>query len=359
MTICAFELFQPLNVGAAEITLDDDSTLLKFIDDLSPIYCSPSPIQAFDRSCFNYVLLNVTSIFEKGKSCLHPEKECSIFHNLPPIPHADHPLDIFQGKEWDENLDKNYGPNNAAHFSSQLPIGEECSADQHDQSKDIIFTMAQGYHCNHFTMVLRSLRASGCTSKVVLFRSHSDNDPCADVISSCGDVELAPSTGFDAFSMETRRVFLTLSYLHSRLGLERLRGEWSCSRMVLMDFRDIYFQRNPFDHLPTIGADVVISEEGFMNFEDPNRPLKGRMSIGKEGLNIRWLNHVSQPLIGRDLATEVAEMPILNSGFIIGSSQGLYKLMLGMAYVMKRSQVGSEDLTTQGTPLYISVATSR
>lgn len=244
--------------------------VLRLQDDLSMPPCDHTT-ETLKSDCIDGVFKKYLKTYgcdHFSQSCRHWEGNCPTFSSVPDIPHLQHPLTM-KALDWNHALEKNFGVANEKYFASQLPLDEACRSHdvksnhkyrnhEHKETHHLILTMGDGYSCHYFTLFLRTLRRTGCEAKVVIFRSDAAKHPCELLTSTCGDVVLEPTSGFDEFNIETRRIFLALDYLQRHHNLY----DHACAQIILTDFRDMFFQRNPFEYFGAFDADVSYRKRG-------------------------------------------------------------------------------------------------
>jgi len=108
---------------------------------------------------------------------------------------------------------------------------------------------------------------------------------------------------------------------------------------LLMDFRDAYFQRDPFQDVDRFmkGADLYLMSE-FQLLTVGNHP---------NGMNYAW---VEEPF-GKEVADAIADKEILNSGAILGRKQAITRFLEAMAAVTSAQDFAFAD---QGTLNYLA-----
>lgn len=102
------------------------------------------------------------------------------------------------------------------------------------------------------------------------------------------------------------------------------------NQVFYCDFGDLFFQRDPFKtFLYKIDADVIITEEGY--------DQEGRqMTILQEPTtaNLGWVRDISIEILGdKSLVDRLGKMPVLNSGQLFGSYEGMINVLHVMSYV--------------------------
>lgn len=108
---------------------------------------------------------------------------------------------------------------------------------------------------------------------------------------------------------------------------------------LLMDFRDAYFQRDPFQQVDRFmhGTDLYLMSE-FQLLTVGNHP---------NGMNYAW---VEEPF-GKEAADAIADREILNSGAILGRKQAITSFLEAMAQVTSAQDFAFAD---QGTLNYLA-----
>jgi len=108
-----------------------------------------------------------------------------------------------------------------------------------------------------------------------------------------------------------------------------------CSQILIADFRDTLFQSDPFRELQNTGKDLILIEEGYSHesliYYHGNYT---RVTIGNDnsGLNQKWFQNTLSAVLGRNNPSscgfeKFSDMPILNSGLIIGTPSAMIKIL--------------------------------
>jgi len=219
--------------------------------------------------------------------------------------------------------------------------------------------MAESYSCSKVAYVLKTLRDFGNDTKgdvihVVLFRSDAKTFPCPTILArkdiyGLVSVEDASDAKYPEVKMEIKRYVLALEWLVGRIGGASDHGQSSggsgtaavpidpCATQVLItDFNDIIFQSNPFAWLSSTGTDVVIGDENYPTWQ---RDLP-RLTICNENTysTKRWLTSCAEQIFGpnitaNEIMPRLCDMPILNSGIILGKAQAMVQMLRVMATV--------------------------
>jgi hypothetical protein len=303
--------------------------------------------------------------------CLPSQKVCPFLHELPDLPvlknffnittpgHYDFEFPVSK-LIWTQQLEETFGPtasslratNTSDYFNSPTCGGGERRREgggggqsfaanystskgneeyhcHHSHGSGIIISMADGYDCNHVALFLKTLRDAGSCAEVVIIRTDIVNRPCWEIEDGCGGVVFeSANLLFPRVIKEIQRDLIALRYLNQRIMLQHS----LCTQVLLADFRDIFFQKDPFQSFPStftekVGAEVIITEE---SFDD----AKKQINIGSEPTksNLWWFQDTSWQLLGKDISKLVFDMPVLNSGQIYGTLEGVHKLLHVMAF---------------------------
>lgn len=283
-----------------------------------------------------------------GWACWENNRMRKILREVPTLPHLEYDVRPFL-LPWSDSLEKYFGFGNEAVFE-QLSK----STVFYSEAKEVILTMAAGYDCRSIARFLHTLRKSGSTAKVVLFRNEADS-ACTHVFSSCGDIELGATSGFPSINIEVRRYVLALHWI-----TKNIRSFSDCDRFLVCDFKDLIFQADPFQYLDWVEADLVITEEGYpMRKSHPTEVTRSnRTTIFNEptGANFRWVKFVSDGLLERRLSNDffksVRHMPVLNSGVILGNLQGILRFLLIFSYICGAIDTSDGYAAGQGILMY-------
>ena len=183
-------------------------------------------------------------------------------------------------------MENQFGVDNDAYYRNQSEKFNKCKASpdtNYQSTSNFVLTMAEGYDCRKISRVLKSLRISGSSATVVIFRSTRD---CYNVIKTCGRVVYADIIGFPLVNLEVRRYILALQWITQQM-MRPSQQIKACSQFLILDFNDILFQSDPFNFLQMTGAEVVLTEEAYPNVN--GKPVT-RTTISNEptGANWRW-----------------------------------------------------------------------
>ena len=196
---------------------------------------------------------------EQRGSCVNFSTLCHVYERVPNIPCMKN-LSQIASLQWNDSLETHFGVSNEAFFNARgvSAISTCNSFSQDDPKHGLILAMAEGYDCNRVSLFLKSLRDSGSLAHVVLFRSDAHTSPCREIVESCSLVSFEEISGFPTVKPEVRRYILALQFLSRRWNPSH-----RCSRVVVMDFKDAFFQGNPFTLLDKVNADVILTEEAY------------------------------------------------------------------------------------------------
>ena len=284
--------------------------------------------------------------------CLGPgSAECPLYAEVPALPTMAN-LRQATPLEWTTAHEAAFGTANEAHYKGRATAAAGCaipSAPGPPRARHrhgVILAMAEGYDCNRVSLFLKSLRDAGSLARVVLFRSDAAAQPCFEILESCQHTTFEPINGFPSVKPEVRRYILALRYLVSLAQSEHWEG---CLPVAVMDFKDAYFQADPFEVLSQLHAEVMLTEEGY------DISKKKRLTLFNEpsGAGRLWLSACGRQILGRDLLREVGDMPILNSGVIVGRAQGMLKLLFVFAYAAEKMDLLASASSGQGLLNYI------
>jgi hypothetical protein len=288
----------------------------------------PAPIR-FKAADFFHSIPNFNKTISASLlECKPSQDTCKdAFEDIPSVPVLSNPEEE-KILSLDSHFLSFFGPGNTAaiYSTSNLNASTKCHRPFVRRStcsveKNVILTMAEGYSCNKVSLFLRSLRDTGSCAKVVIFRSGT---PCS-IESSCGDVEYYKKPKFPHIHMEVKRYVLFFQYLTDTLA-----SFHACSKVLVVDFSDAFFQRDPFVAFDGVSdsTEVIITEEGYDQSGN-------RITLWTEPTeaNKKWFMAVSLQLLGRDIISRVKDMPVLNSGVILGSFKGIYNLLWVFCYI--------------------------
>ncbi len=285
------------------------------------------------------------------------EDKCPVITSVPRLPTLSSPLDNSTVLKWNSDLHQYFGPQNiktihalkekywqtASCSGSPRPVSWSSNREDCPRSRNLVLTTANRYHCNKIALYLRSLRDSNVCAKVVVITFEVTNRACQRIEDSCGGIETVSMRRdkYPGINEEVLRNVLALEYLNNQLLVD---PDILCTQVLLTDFGDVYFQRNPFDSfLHKVDAEVIITEESFneMNVQTTiaTEPTKS---------NYEWFEACCQEALGFSLMVQAGEMPVLNSGQFYGSFGGIYKLLWVMAYVTDLTDARNKAVNSQG-----------
>lgn len=198
----------------------------------------------------------------------------------------------------------------------------------HHASSDAIFTMAVAQSDYSFRIFLRSLRLTGCRADVVLTvdeelvpatRALLAGDPNVIAYATSWECTQNPrmrmaehcvSTTLYGSAANDPRPRRQRAFVRFEMYQSWLRHYSPDSRVMLLDFRDVYFQTDPFRSLPQ--PSTRPSNWLYLYAE--------HIAIGNSRYNKRWL----QSCYGRTAVSEqVLRSPVLCSGTSSGSVRAL------------------------------------
>lgn len=199
------------------------------------------------------------------------------------------------------------------------------------KTPDIIVSIATGYtHIDQYKQFISTLRKTGATCPI--FLGISDGPEYQTV---------------KKYLLENAVNYFIVPPIHP--GNKVVRGyrfeqyqywlkDMPFRYALMMDFRDAYFQRDPFENAHTIMRDCglyLMSE--FIYLTIRNHP---------NGVNYDW---IERPF-GHEVAESIKNEVILNSGAIMGNKQSIMKFLDLMATTTKSQDFNYED---QGTLNYL------
>eukprot|EP01039_Chlorochromonas_danica_P003536 gene3536-3873_t len=304
------------------------------------------------------------------------KKECTVLNSIPALPALSSPLNTTT-LQWSDELKAYYGPGNTAtylklrdsyHQSKHCPgsnrhqqqqfsnnsssdrIGAGCSKIDH-----LIFTeIDQNINCNKVSLFFRSLRESGVCAHVVAYHGHQHTvPPCGDIIHSCGSIEFL-SMENSQYALHNippalRKIILFLEYMNHLLLAHP--EQIVCKQVLLTNFDNVYFQRNPFaSFLNHLDAEVVFTEESYSE-----KNIQSTIAMASD---LSWLKGCTEEVLGRNILSQISAMPVINSGLVLGSFGGMFKMLWTLVYtielfagtaVMKNSATAmTNDVNLQG-----------
>ena len=231
--------------------------------------------------------------------------------NLQPLPVLSNPFNE-STLSWSKNLDTLYDQR----LYKEVPT--ECERWAHSSKvsgpTDMILVSALGkYDCHRMSLLLRSLFSTGCNATVFIFNDAPSQ--CHAIEKSCGSVVHEHIDEFPSVNSEIKPFLVYLRFLNMRFSNHLSRMLSECSRVMLLDFSESFFQTNPFTTIPHY-ADVSVTDLGFdKNFKISASPFSTQMDI------------VSYQIVGRKMSVQLENMPAINPSFIFGSFTGIFKLL--------------------------------
>ncbi|HEY0709326.1 MAG TPA: DUF1796 family putative cysteine peptidase [Polyangia bacterium] len=196
---------------------------------------------------------------------------------------------------------------------------------------DIVVSIATGYkNIDQYRQFVSTLRRTGATCP--LFLGISDGPEFEPV------KRYLLENGVNAFLVPPidppHKVVNGYRFAQYRQWLRRLDFRYA----LMMDFRDAYFQRDPFVDIERFmhDCDLYLMSE-FQLLTVGNHP---------NGMNYDW---VAQPF-GKETADAIADRPILNSGAILGRKAAIMKLLDAFTEVTTAQNF---DFADQGTLNYL------
>jgi len=200
---------------------------------------------------------------------------------------------------------------------SEVISGKCCdsrnSRPNHD--RNVILSLAKGYSCEKISQFLRSLRSTNITADVYIYRGSRKCNPA--LFKGCGRFQFLDILRFPRVKPEIRRYIFAYEWLTQHVRLLN-----PCAQVMIIDFKDVLFQQNPFIYLGRTGVDVVLGDEG-------NKHNKYRVTIEFEKVrNMKWIKTVAIQIfndyqIAQKFLNYIKAMPVINSGIIIGNVFGM------------------------------------
>lgn len=187
--------------------------------------------------------------------------------------------------------------------------------------------MGVGYSVESFQNFLISLRNTGSKADVVIARASTDHMPISlmRVVHDCGATLQVFHRNLSSLGLDYQRNLLAAQYLGEHIARYR------CGRVLFVDFRDLYFQRDPFDQPIDYEFPIHVSAEALR----PHAPIR----LGTEGYNRGWLEacwSASRASLAHSLSfarsrgssfvQQVRDEPVLNCGSIIGHADAMLRL---------------------------------
>lgn len=249
-------------------------------------------------------------------------------------------------------------------------------------------------------MYLKSLRDVGVCADVFIVAADANNRPCRQVEESCGKVVILPiNAKYKEIPIEIVRFLVPLEYLNEFVFKTALSetataadvASLLCTQVMITDFGDVYFQRNPFtSFLYKVDAELVYTEE---SFDDKGNNAYMKKLDGVVGLfclvatmdrcmivfdvmfcyvihamllitmsgvqttiwdettkrHMPWVKAVSEQVFGSDVSDKIGSMPMINGGVGLGTLGGMYKYLWVMAYILDLVDATQPGITMQGT----------
>eukprot|EP01038_Epipyxis_sp_PR26KG_P009057 gene9057-12217_t len=298
-------------------------------------------------------------------NCYHPTDSSIIINDIPILPTLISPFDktilqfngellkyySSQNKEYFSNILIKYqilqnnnnnnnknnnninNNNNNNNNNNEKLINYDCPI-----SNNYILTMAEGYGCAKVALFLRSFRDTGSCANIVIFTSNDfENNPCKNIYLSCGNIIYQKYIKNDKIHLEIRRYILFVQYL------KKLKETYSlkCSNVLICDFNDVFFQRDPFQFISKINSEVLLTDEGYNE-----KNLQITFHDEPTSSNKQWIYEISGQLFASDMTSRIWNMPVLNSGVILGTFNGVFKLLWTMSALANLMDLsGTNDLT--------------
>ena len=237
----------------------------------------------------------------------------------------------------------------------------------HNADADAVFGFAEGYRLNTYVGFVESLKATGYRGDVVL--SVSSTDRLATGVQKYldadhGDINLVyyaidwTCWKKNGDKIAARGGRTTTNNGFSDCQINGLYGDGSkvlddprqprpvataryelywvfClryarySRILLIDVRDTYFQRSPFDDLPvtTDNGDGGGGSGGILRlYEENATPSSAAANIGKSNYNSRWIRGA----YGQAMLSQMKERPVVCSGSTIGDAVAIEAYLRAM-----------------------------
>ena len=236
----------------------------------------------------------------------------------------------------ENNLDENKSTNgNTPQPPDPLLSGEEIKltpqSGKHTPTNNAIFGFAQGYDMDIYVNFLETLSITGYKDDVVLSVSADVSPEVLEYLAThknvivykdewdCHGLMRCKVTNLyykDGKAVEDRRAprpVATARYeLYYAWSLQYSEKSW----IMLIDFRDTYFQSNPFDSFDSSKPPAL------MLYEENRESL----NLGKSEFNSRWL----KTAYGEDTEKKFSSKPVICSGSTIGYNEYIRIYLRGM-----------------------------
>jgi len=179
--------------------------------------------------------------------------------------------------------------------------GGDCS-EQKGSSTNLVYALANGYNVSIVTRFVASLRMTGCTADIVLLRDTQldlEFEKTCNVFLDIVNASLVSSDSQFAYSKTRFHGLIRLRHIALGNYLERNWDRYRCGRVLGADFRDAFFQLDPFKVVPNSAQhEVWLADEGALYTASYQRWSVARAAQcfrGKEGQ--RYVTSLDTPII--------------------------------------------------------------
>lgn len=261
---------------------------------------------------------------------------------------------------FDKDQNQTYSSSNIDYFKTldeefqaqRSCVKETLGISSHNPKRNVILTMAEGYDCKVIEIFVHSLRLTGSNAEIYLFRSDANIFRCPHILDRYKNVFVQGIQEFSVVRMEVRRYILALDWMMQHV----LKSMDEHTQVIVVDFQDVLFQRDPFLYFSSVGAPLVFADEGYTSenllniykptamqtiFSDPSRATWRWTECASAGF-FRDKKQSDQ------FMTEIEKMPILNSGFIMGSAGAMKRFLYVFTVVLNQLDLDHPYLAGQG-----------
>ena len=325
-----------------------------------------APTDRLHPRSFNYTrdLLPVIEISSQSGKCTWSHDPCSLYGHIVDLPThktslAQYDCKLIESSNVKLNkIQENVFSSSNNHyfqeaFRKNKDVAKTCANQRQKrlpESRNIILTMAYTYGCRRISLFLRTLRATGSNAEVYIYTGRLEPDFCSNVISMCGNVTFVQEDRFTGVKHEIRRYIQALQWLYDNI-VDHLDP---CTQILIVDARDTVFQADPFNGLSHVGAQLVLTEEGYAHeslmYYHGNY---SRVTLGNDnsGMNQKWVKFLLKQIFKDFLSCGfklMEDKPIINSGIIMGTPLAMMKLLYFVATVGSYLDLNEKYAAGQG-----------
>ena len=210
-------------------------------------------------------------------------------------------------------------------YASLKNKSDNCS-EQIGKSRNLVYALANGYNTSVVTRFVASLRMTGCTADIVLLRDTQldlEFEQTCNVFLDIVNASLVRSNPQFAYGKTSHHGLIRLRHIALGNYLERNWERYRCGRVLSADFRDAFFQLDPFEFMPNLAQHAAwLADEGALYTNNYQRWAVARAAQCFRGnAGQKYISSLDTPIIniGAMMMKPAAAIIIGKAIFSLGS----------------------------------------